>query len=118
MTTREIADQLVALLRTAQFDAVYEQLFDAEKVRHIEPQSPHFPDLTGVAAIQEKDAIMGANIAAVQNLEIGDPIVSKDHIALTYKVTIELKDGNTLQLDEIIVYKVENGKIVLEQFFY
>ena len=118
MTTQAIADQLVSLLRNAQFDAIYDQLFDAEKIRHIEPQSAHFPDLTGLQALKDKDALMGANIAGVNSLEIGNPIISKDHIALTYKMSINLKDGNTMEMDEIIVYKVENGKIVLEQFFY
>lgn len=118
MTTQAVADQLVNLLREGKFEAIYDQLFDKEKVRHIEPQSPYFPDLTGVKAIKEKDAQMGANIESVQSMEVGDAIVSKDHIALTYRISLALKDGSTMSLDEIIVYKVENGKIVLEQFFY
>ena len=118
MTTQQVADRLVSLLRQAKFDEVYETLFHPTKVRHIEPQSPHFPDLTGVRAIREKDAAMTANIADMQGLEVGDAIVSKDHIALPYRVSLTLKDGSAFALDELIVYQVEDGKIVLEQFFY
>ena len=69
-------------------------------------------------AIKEKDAVMGENIQEVQSLEVGDAIVSKDHIALPYKMSFTMKDGNAVTLDEIIVYQVQDGKIVLEQFFY
>ncbi len=118
MSTQEIALQLTSLLREGKFDQVYDSLFDSEKIRHIEPQSEHFSNLTGLAAIKEKDAMMGANIEAVQSLEVGEAIISKNHIALPYKISLKLKDGNVFSLDEIIVYEVENGKIVLEQFFY
>lgn len=118
MTTSEIANKLVLLLREAKFEEVYDTLFDAEKVRHVEPQSEHFADITGVNAIKEKDTIMGENIQEVNSLEVGTATVSKDHIALPYKMTFTMKDGNAVALDEIIVYEVQDGKIVLEQFFY
>ncbi|MEM9889006.1 MAG: SnoaL-like domain-containing protein [Bacteroidota bacterium] len=118
MTTQQIAENVTALLRQGQFEMVYDDYFDAEKVRHIEPQSPFFPDLTGVEALKEKDVQMQANIASVDGMEVGDPIVAKSHFALPYKMAITMKDGNKMELDEIIVYEVQDGKIVLEQFFY
>ena len=118
MTTQDVAGQLVMLLREGKFEAIYDQLFDTEKVKHIEPQSEFFPELTGVAAIKEKDEMMATNIEAIEHMEVGEPINSKDHIAIPYKISLKLKDGNSMNLDEIIVYKVEDGKIVLEQFFY
>ena len=118
MTTQEIENQLVKLLRQGKFEEIYDKLFDTEKVKHIEPQSPHFPELIGVKAIKEKDAIMGGSIESVQSLTVGDPITSANHIAVAYQIAFTLKDGNTGALDEIIIYQVENGKIMLEQFFY
>ncbi|MEM6685487.1 MAG: nuclear transport factor 2 family protein [Bacteroidota bacterium] len=118
MKTHEIATSVVALLREGKFKGVYDHFFNYEDVRHIEPQSPFFPNLTGVAAIKEKDAQMQANIASVEQMEIGEPIVSKDHFAMTYKINFTLKDGSKMELDEIIVYQVKDGKIILEQFFY
>lgn len=118
MTTQQIADRLVTLLRQAKFDEVYTELFHPSEVRHLEPQSPHFPDLTGVPAIREKDALMSANIAAMDELEVGDAVVAKDFFAVPYKVALTMQDGSTFALDEIIVYQVRDGKIVLEQFFY
>ena len=118
MNTQEIAHQLVGHLRAGEFEQIYDQLFDRESVRHLEPQSEHFADLTGVQAIKEKDAMMSANIEAVESLEVGDAIVSQDHIAVPYKISLKMKGDQTFSLDEIIVYAVKDGKIVLEQFFY
>lgn len=118
MATQEIATKVTALLREGKFEEIYNNYFDFENVRHIEPQSPYFPDLTGVKAIKEKDAQMQTNIASVEGMEVGDPIVAKNHFALPYKLAFTLNDGNTAEIDEIIVYHVENEKITLEQFFY
>ena len=118
MTTNEIANELVSLLRAGNFDGVYDGLFHHEQVRHIEPQSPHFPELTGVKAIKEKDALMMANIANVDSLEVGDAAVSAKHIAVPYNIAISMKDGSNLALNEIILYEVQDGKIISEQFFY
>lgn len=118
MTTTQIAERLVELLKQGQFETIYDELFDAEKVRHIEPQSPHFPEVVGVKAIKEKDAIMTANIASFGGLEVGSPAIASNHFAVPYRASFTLKDGNAVTLDEIIIYQVENGKIVLEQFFY
>lgn len=118
MTTAQLAAEVTALLRQGKFEEVYNQYFHSEKVRHVEPQSPYFPDLTGVKAIKEKDVQMQANIASIDGMEVGDPIIAKSHFALPYKIQITLKDENQMELDEIIVYQVEDGKIILEQFFY
>ncbi|WP_430906313.1 SnoaL-like domain-containing protein [Maribacter sp. 2-571] len=117
MTNQEVGNRLVSLLRDGKFNDVYDELFhpDAE---HIEPQSEHFAHVKGVAAIKAKDAAMQENIAGVQGMEVGDAIIAKDYIAIPYKMTVELKDGNQWPLDEVIVYKVQNGKILSEQFFY
>lgn len=118
MTTVQIAERLTSLLREGKFEEIYDTLFDKENVKHIEPQSPYFPDITGVKAIKEKDSVMAGNIAEVHSMEIGNAITSKDFIALPYKMSFTMKDGNKAELDELIIYQVKNEKIILEQFFY
>ena len=118
MSIQTIGNRLVTLLREGKFESIYDELFDAERVRHIEPQSPHFPEVVGVTAIKAKDAAMSEGIAGVNSMTVGDPIFSKDYFAIPYQISLALKDGQEMQLDEIILYQVENGKIVLEQFFY
>ncbi|MEO0338731.1 MAG: nuclear transport factor 2 family protein [Bacteroidota bacterium] len=118
MTTPQIANRLVELLRQGEFETIYDELFHPEKVKNIDPQSPHFPEVIGVQAIKEKDEMMMQNIAAIKGMQVGEAITSKDHIALPYQISLDLKDGSSMELDEIIVYQVEEGKIILERFFY
>ena len=117
-TTQTIADQLVGYLRAGDFNAVYDNLFHPTKVRHIEPQSPYFAEVTGVEAIKAKDATMMENIAEFKSMRVGDPAVAKDYFTIPYYAAFTLKDGTEVELDEIILYQVEDGKITLEQFFY
>ena len=118
MTTNAIANRLVELLRDGKFEQVYDELFDAERVRHLEPQSEHFAEVIGVAAIKEKDALMTANIASFGKLEVGDAITAGGFFAIPYKMAFTMKDGTAVSIDEIILYEVQDGKIILEQFFY
>lgn len=117
MTNKEIANRLVSLLREGQFNTVYDELFHKD-AKHIEPQSEHFAHLSGVEAIKAKDAAMLEHVAEVTGMEVGDAIVASKHVAIPYKITANLKDGSQMKLDEIIVYEVNNGQIVSEQFFY
>ncbi|MEM8508033.1 MAG: nuclear transport factor 2 family protein [Bacteroidota bacterium] len=117
MTNQEIATRLVSLLREGKFNDVYDELFHPD-ADHIEPQSEYFAHVKGVEAIKRKDAAMQENLAGAEGMEVGDAIIAKDYIAIPYKMTAILKDGNKWPLDEIIVYKTGNGKIISEQFFY
>ncbi len=119
MTTTEIATALVDKLNQGDFFGAYE-LFDQDRVTHLEPKSPveAFRQITGVDAIKAKDEAMGEGIAEASLPQIGTPIVKPAAIALPYKMELKLKDGSELVLDEIIVYQVENGKVISEQFFY
>lgn len=117
MTNQEIANQLVSLLREGKFFDVYDQLFHHE-AHHIEPQSEHFSDVKGVFAIKAKDTVMGEYIETIESMEVGDAIVASKHIAIPYKLSAKLKDGSSMKLDEIIVYEIEESKIISEQFFY
>ena len=118
MTTQAVADRLVSLLRAGDFSGVYDQLFHPTEVVHDEPQSPYFPHVVGVEAIKAKDEQMQAGVAEFLGMNVGEPAVARDYFAIPYRMKLRLKDGNVLDLDEIIVYHVQDGKIVLEKFFY
>ena len=47
------------------------------------------------------------------------PLVAGSHIAVTFKMDVTYKpDSKRVQMEEIAVYKVADGKIVYEEFFY
>ena len=70
MNNQEIANRLVSLLRQGKFTEVYDELFHPE-AHHIEPQSEHFSNVKGVAAIKAKDEVMSEYLAGVESMESG-----------------------------------------------
>lgn len=120
MNSQQIANRLVALLRQGDYFTIYDELFHPTEVEHVEPQAPApaFQHLKGVAAIKAKDEQMGAMIQSISLPKVGEPIVSPNAIALHYQIKGELKDSSALAMDEVIVYELQDGKIVSERFFY
>jgi hypothetical protein len=45
-------------------------------------------------------------------------VVGGNHFSVAMGMDVTLKGAGRVNMEEICVYKVENGKIVMEQFFY
>ncbi|MDW3190830.1 MAG: SnoaL-like domain-containing protein [Cytophagales bacterium] len=43
---------------------------------------------------------------------------AKDHFAIKMYSKLQLKTGQLIEIDEIIVYEVAEGRIVKETYFY
>ncbi|HEY7211070.1 MAG TPA: nuclear transport factor 2 family protein, partial [Bryobacteraceae bacterium] len=55
----------------------------------------------------------------VHSAKVEGPLVAGDHFAVTYKLDVTFKPENKrFTMEEIGIYKVKNGKIVYEEFFY
>ena len=117
MTTQEVADKLVEMCRSGQVLDAQSALY-ADNVVSIEPEHSPFPKAEGLHAVMEKGKRFADMIEEHHGGSISDPIVIGDHISLGWKMDVTLKDMGRKSMDEICVYKVENGKIVSEQFFY
>lgn len=117
--TMTIANELVALCREGKFDQVYTELYDAEKIESLEPKGATFETVTGMEGLIKKGEAWNATVEQVLSSEVSDPVVAENFFAITMKMKAKLKDvPEPIQMDEVCVYHVENGKIVLEQFFY
>jgi hypothetical protein len=120
MTTESIARRLVELVRSAKFDQVYDELF-ADDAKNIEmPATADGPlgNADGLAAMRKKSADWFAAVEQMHSFSAGDPIVAGNWFALPMKLDVTFKGQGRTQMEEICVYGVKNGKIVLEQFFY
>ena len=117
MTTKEIAERLVALCRQGQFEAAQKELFSADAV-NIEPYAtPGFPQETkGLAAILEKNKKFSSMIEQVHGLEVSDPLVATDSFACTMRLDLTIKGKGRMKLFELCDYDVKDGKIVCERF--
>ncbi|UFH52148.1 nuclear transport factor 2 family protein [Spirosoma sp. KNUC1025] len=118
MTTQEIADRLVALCREGKYEQAQRELYSQE-AKSIEPAgNPGMQTVQGLDAIIEKGNQFQAMIQELHGGSVDGPLVAGNQIALTISLDATFKDGNRMNMNEIAVYTVQDGKIVQEQFFY
>lgn len=118
MTTKEIANKLVELCRNGDFEKAQTELF-AHDVVSIEPQtSPAFEKETkGLPAIIEKGKKFNEMVEAMHGVTLSDPLVAGNSFALTMQLDATMKGRGHVDMTELCVYKVKDGKIISEEFF-
>lgn len=118
MTTQEIAARFDELAQNEQWFEIQDELF-ADNVRSVEPPgSPYFDDAEGKDAVRQKGEEFMSRVEAVHKSYTTQPVVAGDHFAVGRGLDITVKGSGRIQIDQIMLYKVEDEKIVLEQFFY
>jgi len=117
MTVQEIANKLVQYCREGKFEQCYTELYSPE-ILSAEPPGMGIPEVKGMGGIAEKGKKWNENILEFHSSEVGDPIVADSHFSLTMSVDATFKDIGRSNTSQICVYKVADGKIVEERFFY
>ncbi|HEU5080820.1 MAG TPA: SnoaL-like domain-containing protein [Opitutaceae bacterium] len=117
MTTKEVADRLVALCRKGEYEIAQKELY-ADNAVSIEPYAtPAFEKETkGLKAIIEKGKKFSASVEQVFLNEVSEPICAKDSFACIMRLDITMKGQGRMDMKELCVYDVKDGKIVSEQF--
>ncbi len=117
MTTKEIAERLVALCRQGNFETAQKELYATDAV-NIEPYgTAEFPKETkGLPAILEKGRKFSGLIEQVHSLSVSDPLLSGSAFACAMLLDVTVKGHGRMILDELCIYQVKDGKIVSEQF--
>lgn len=119
MTTQEVADTLTRLCSEGKFEEAMKTLYSPE-ILSIEAGAPpgQSRESKGMAAVQAKAEWWAAN-HEVHSTKVEGPIVAGAHFAVTFKMDVTFKPQNRrFHLEEVAVYKVAEGQIVYEQFFY
>ena len=72
----------------------------------------------GLAAVKAKGEWWATN-HDIHSVIVEGPLVAGSHFAVTYKLDVTFKpESKRFKMEEIGVYKVANGEIVYEEFFY
>jgi hypothetical protein len=118
MTTKEIADKLVAYCRKADWAGAHKELY-AKNARSIEPYStPEFAkEVTGLEAIRDKGVKFDQLVEKLHSIEVSDPLIAGNSIAFTLTMDMTMKVHGRMKNPELCVYEVKDGKIVKEEFF-
>src|SRR5579863_870886 len=118
MTTREVADKLVKHCSEGKFHEALE--FYSPDIVSMEASAPpgQSRESKGLAAVKAKGEWWTAN-HEVHAVTVEGPLVAGAHFAVVYKMDVTFKPkGRRFPMEEVAVYKVADGKIVHEEFFY
>lgn len=118
MTTQEVATRLVALCREGKNEQAVKELY-APEIVSVEPEGMPNRIVKGLAGIAEKGVKFQSMLEKVNTSVISDPIVAENFFSCTMLMNVQLKGVPVaIDMDEVCVYTVNNGKIVREEFFY
>ena|SRR6185295_18902430 len=118
MTTKEVADQLVKMCRDGKVEEAKQELF-TDDIVSMEPAEGILPKETkGIDAIRKKAELFISMVDQFYGSVITDPIVAGDYFSVAWDTDIQMKGQERKTMSEICLYKVKDGKIVSEQFFY
>ena len=118
MTTPEIATKLVALCRMGQNRQAYQELFATDALAIEPPHIPYPPETHGLDNLLAKHDMFEGNIQEVHSSTVSEPLVSGNYFSVSMGLDFTQKDGKHMNMNELCMYEVKDGKIVKEQFFY
>jgi ketosteroid isomerase-like protein len=118
MTIQEIASRFNELAQQEKWFEIQDELF-SNNVRSIDPpNSPYFGYAEGKPDVRKKGEDFVKKIEAFHGASTTEPVVGGNHFAVGRKVDVTVQGLGRVQMNEIMLYEVKDGKIVLEQFFY
>ena len=118
MTTQAIANRLVELCRQGQFDTAQTELFSQDATSKEPYATPDFDQETkGLDAIQEKLRKWNGMVEQMHNMEVSDPLVVGNSFACTMHMDVTTRNKGRMDMTELCLYKVKDGKIISEEFF-
>ena len=117
MSVAEVANGLAALCREAKFDEAMTAYYSPDIVS-IEAMQGEGHETHGLEAIKAKGEWWAAN-HEVHSVKVSGPYLNGDQFAVLFTMDVTFKqNGQRSNFEEIGVYKVADGKVVHEQFYY
>lgn len=118
LTTKEVAARFNELAKQEKWFEIQDELF-ADDVRSIDPpHSPYFGYAEGKVNVRKKGEEWVKRIEAAHKRYTTEPIVAGNHFAVGREVDITVNGIGRIQINQVMLYEVKDGKIILEQFFY
>ena len=118
MTTQEVADKLVTMCRNGKIEEAKVELFTEETIS-VEPREGLLPvETRGLKNIQKKAELFISMVEQFYGSRISDPLVAGEYFTVKWDTDIKMKGQERNTSSEICLYKVKDGKIISEQFFY
>jgi hypothetical protein len=122
MTTQEVANRYHELATQGKWFEIQDELF-ADDVKSIEPADApsryrYLRSAEGKANVRKKAEAWVSRIEKLYSQYFTEPVVGGNYFALGWGVDVDVAGLGRRKIDEIMLYEVKDGRIVLEQFFY
>ena len=118
--TKEIAYQIKNNTQNGDFNANYDNFY-ADDVVAYEPEGNAFGvvrELKGRNAIAERANGFHQMIDQVLSRTTSEPLIAGEYFTFHLRQEFMLKGIGYFQLDELCLFRVKDGKIVREEYFY
>jgi hypothetical protein len=117
MNTAEVAQKVVELVRKQAWHEAVDTLYDKDIVSvEARTMDGSSPETRGIGGVREKIDWWVQNMQ-VHSFEASGPFVAHDRFVVQYDADVTDKNSNKrMQLSEVGVYTVKEGKIVREEF--
>ena len=117
MTTIDLAKDFTAMLKKYD-DAGAAAKYNADTIVSLEAMDGPMAVVKGKADVKKKSEWWVAN-HEVHSAKAEGPYVNGDQFVVRFQYDVTPKEsGKRMQMDEVGIYKVANGKIVEERFCY
>ena len=116
MNTQEVAKEFTDLCSSGKMEEAGRK-FWSDDVVSIEAMTGDMARLQGRKAVEEKGKWWEQN-NQLHNVKIDGPYVNGDEFTMTYEMDVTPKGKARTTMREIALYKVKNGKVVEEKFYY
>lgn len=117
MSIKDIADAFTNMLKAGQHDEAAQQ-FNAEDIVSIEAMDGPMARIQGTEAVKAKGEWWYAN-HEIHSAESHGPFINGDRFAVRFVMDVTVKEsGERMQMEEVGLYTVRDGKIAEERFFY
>jgi predicted ester cyclase len=113
-TINEIASRLASLCEDLKFVQAYQELY-SEHAESIDPNFKNIP-LKGLAVLIEREQQFLA-MAEIHDMKMSEPLFAGSYFSVIISMDFTKAGQERIKFEELCVYKVENGKIVSQQFF-
>ena len=117
LTIQKVAARFDQLAQQEKWFEIQDQLF-ADNVRSVEPPAASLKNAEGKAAVRKKAEALIKRVEAVHRSSTTAPVVAGNHFAVGRHLEMTVKGVGRTTMDEVMLYEVKDGQIVLEQFFY
>lgn len=118
MSIEQIASKLADYCRKGQYKEAQNELFAKDAVSIEQEAGGGFEKETrGIEAINKKADLWNSMVKESHGGSISEPLIAGNSFACLMKMDVTMQDGKRMQMAEIGVYRVKDGKIISEQFF-